>query len=256
MNTVQIGSKTFTGPAGWADITPRHFRQLLNWRIGLDSDPAGRWVLLELWYGIGHKYWHKLSDDNRVSLISLLDFLDTRPERWMLPKLRIGKRTYIGPGDGLDFLTFGEFMYAQAARDRYRSDGQPEDLAELMASLYRPRAFFFQPSGEGYRKLFDIREHPEQIKRVSIVPVEIQQGVLMNFEGCLDRFPTQFPHLFKQSGQGDGGGSWLDVGLSLARQTSALGTFAQLERSNLFLVLSTLDAIMKENEELKAKLEK
>lgn len=253
MNVVQIGGKTFAGPASWDEITPRQFRQLLNWRVRLDNDPAGRWALLHLWYGIRYRLTRLLTDEQRVDLLALLDFLDERPERWLLPRLRVKTRTYVGPGDGLEYLTFGEFMYAQASRDRYQNDEQPADLAKLVASLYRPKARPWQPAGDADRQRFDRRQFDAQALRMARLPRPLQLGILMNYEGCLDRFPAQFPHLFAG---GDGGdSSWLDVGLSLARQTSALGTFAQLEQTDLFLVLTTLDAIMRENEQLRKQAE-
>lgn len=255
MNVIVIGRNKFTGPKSWDDITPRHFLQLLNWRICLGGEPAGRWALLQLWYGIRYRHTRLLDDAQREWLISHLDFLDQAPERWILPKLKLKRRTYIGPGDGLEYLSFGEFMHAQAARDKYLSTGLTTDLAALMASLYRPKAFFWQKSGEANRQLFDMRTLTRQVSLLAHFPESVALGTLLNYEGCLERFPTQFEYLFNQSGQGDQGGTWLDVGLSLARQTSALGTFAQLEQTNLFLVLTTLDALMKENAELKAKLE-
>lgn len=256
MNVIVIGRKKFTGPASWEEITPRHFLQLLNWRIRLGGDPAGRWALLQLWYGIRYAHTRLLDDVQREWLISHLDFLDQAPERWLLPKLKRKGKTYIGPGDGLEYLSFGEFMHAQAARDKYLSTRQTTDLAQLLASLYRPKAWlFWQARGEASRQVFDIRKHTRQVDLMAHFPESVALGTLFNYEGCLERFPAQFAYLFTQTGTSDEGGTWLDVGLSLARQTSALGTFAQLEQTNLFLVLTTLDALMKENAEMKKKLE-
>lgn len=254
MNTLRIGKKRFTGPSCWEEITPRHYLQLLNWRIRLGSNPAGKWTLLRLWYGIRYRHVWRLTDEQRMDLAALLDFVEERPERWMLPAISLRGKAYRGPGDGLEYLNFGEFMHGQAARDRFTSGGTMTDLAELLASLYQPRAFFWQASGENRRRLFDMRRHPDQIRVMAHAPESVSMGILLNFEGCLDRFPDQFPHLFSQHAESAGAGTWLDVGLSLARQTGALGTFAQIEQTNLFLVLTTLDALMKENEELSAKM--
>ncbi|GAB2571757.1 hypothetical protein [Spirosoma areae] len=255
MNVIVIGLKKFTGPASWDEITPKQFLQFLNWQIRFGGDPSGRFALLQLWYGIRYTTFRLLDDEQRLDVLALLDFLDTLPERWLLPSLKLRARAYIGPGDGLDFLTFGEFMYAQAARDRYRETGTANYLADLAAALYRPKARFWQKSGEARRSLFDARTHAEQANRMAELPASVQQGILLNFEGCLAEFPAQFTHLFTRNPGGSEGGSWLDVGLSLARQTGALGTFADLEKTELFLVLTTLDALMNENAELKAKLE-
>ena len=257
MNVVVLGKRKFIGPSSWEEITPKHFLQLLNWRVQLGGEPAGRFVLLQLWYGIRYRDFRLLSDDDRVFLLSHLDFLDQRPERWMLPQLRVNTRLYVGPGDGLEQLTFAEFMYAQAARDRFMATGLISNLSDLAAALYRSKAIFWQKAGDAQRSLFDSRRYDLESRNMSRLPETVLQGILMNYEGCLDRFPEQFEYLFKSSSESESeGGTWLDVGLGLARQTGALGTFAELERSNLFLVLTMLDAIMKENAELKAKLDK
>lgn len=256
MNRVVIGRRKFSGPASWDEITPRRFLQFLNWRIRLGSDPSGKWALLQLWYRIRYRDLRLLDDAQRSEVLSLLGFLDERPERWILPKVMLNYRSYIGPGDGLDYLTFAEFMRAQAARDAFYATGMAIHLGELVAALYRPRAFFFQTAGEAKRQLFDIRSYDDQAQRMCKLPASMQQGILMNYEGCLDKFPAQFKYLFNAPEGGSEGGTWLDVGLSLARQTNALGTFVQLEQSNLFLVLSTLDALMKEQAEMEEKLKK
>jgi hypothetical protein len=90
---------------------------------------------------------------------------------------------------------------------------------------------------------------------MQVLPEAVQLGILMNFEGCLDRFPEQYPNLYDNP-SGEEGGTWLDTGINLARSTPALGTFNELERQNLDLVLRMLDAIMKEQKELKAQSEK
>lgn len=255
MNVIGIGSWEFRGPSGWDELTPRQFHQVMNWRVRLGSDLAGRIVLLNLWYKIKPEHWRLLSADQRVDLLQVLDFLDLRPDRWMLPIVSLNGRRYIGPGDGLDFLTFAEFMYAQSARERYLNSGSEQELSSLAAAIYRPRALFFQKKGEAGRQLFDFRTHAEQARTMARLPLETLQGILMNYEGCLDRFPGQFTHLFNARTEASDGGNWVKVGLSLARQTGALGTFEQLERTNLFLVLTTLDDLMKEHNDLKEKLD-
>lgn len=255
MNTVQIGKLTFSGPENWAELTTRQFMQYLNWRVRLGGTPAGRWALLRLWYGISLSVLRKLTDEQRTDLLALLDFIDTRPERWMLPRIRRGFESYVGPGDGLENLTYGEFMYAEASRLRYVDREQPGDLADLTAALYRPRARFWQKTGFGGRTLFDNRRLDEQAARLKRLPETILQGVLMNYVGCLERFPQEFSDLYAGSSGNASDGTWLDVGLSLARSTGALGSFHELERTNLYLVLTTLNALMKEAAEAKKRAE-
>lgn len=253
MNVIAIGANKFTGPSGWDELSTRQFLELMNWRTKLGSQPAGRWVLLQLWYGIRYRHVRALSDEQRVDLLALLDFVDSLPGRWMLPTLTVNGRCWIGPGEGLKDLTFGEFLYAQPARERYSEHGDPKELIKLATALYRPRALFFQARGDNHRQLFDAREYEAQCEQLSALPPSVLLGILLCYDACLSQFPAEHPNLY--SGSTGGGGSWLDVGLSLARQTPALGNFHELEKTNLYLVMTTLDAIIKENELLTKKLE-
>lgn len=253
MNSVVIGLKPFSGPEGYHELTPEQYWQAMNWRVRLGSDPAGRFGLLHTWYKIRYRHLSRLDDEQRLALLSLLDFLDTRPERWMTPRVRVGAGLYVGPGDGLELLSFGEFIRAEAARTRYLNGEDRGDLAALAAALYRPRALPLQVYTEGGRRPFDDRHYQAQCQRFERLDDATLQGILFNYQGCLDTYPDQFKHLFsgKKSEQNDDH-TWLDVGLSMARQTSALGNFTQLEAQNLYLVLTSLDAMMREAAELKA----
>lgn len=256
MHVIHIGQGRFAGPASWDEITPRQFRQYLNW-LASGADIAGMFTLLQLWYGIRYRHSRLLDDDQRTDLLAVLDWITTPPSRWMLPRLRVGFDQIIGPGNDLEYLTFGEFMYAQAAFDRYLDDNDVTHLPELIAALYRYRARPWQIAGYAQRQPFDPRKHERTTRQMRSLPLAIQLGIVLNFQGCLETFPAQFPCLFSGKGSaGDGSYTWLDVGLSLARQTSALGTFAQMESTNLFLVLTSLDAIMSEQKTMADRLKK
>ena len=79
-------------------------------------------------------------------------------------------------------------------------------------------------------------------------------GTHYNYVGARTELIRLFPRIFTPaSGEGDSSSNtWLDVGLSLARQTGALGTYAQLEQTNVYLVLTTLQALIEEADKLKA----
>ncbi|WP_234733229.1 hypothetical protein [Tellurirhabdus bombi] len=229
----------------------------MRWQLTLQASLEGQIVLLQLWYRIPGRWLQRLDGEKLTRLLKLLEFLHQLPTRWMMSRLCLGFRTYVGPGDNLECLTFGEFMFAEAAVSRYRAGKNREDLAELAAVLYQPRALPWQKESDGKRAVFDRRRLEGAKKRFLRLSDAVLHGILLNYTGCMEAFPVQFEYLFKRSDESGGAsGTWLDVGLNLARNTGALGTFQQLEQTNLFLVLPTLDKMIQESEEFKTNLEK
>ncbi|CCH01637.1 hypothetical protein FAES_3630 [Fibrella aestuarina BUZ 2] len=244
----------YRGPSGWADLNPKQFLQFMAWQLKLDGAPAGKFALLQLWYKIPYLALRQLAPEQLASLCELLDWTLTLPDRWLLPRLVRGGRLWIGPGDGLRYLPFGAFMFAESALLAYTDEPQPKHLVDLAASLYAPRARFWQQKTEGGRLGFDRLRLPAHEAVMEQLPEAVLKGVYLCYVGARQPFPDQFTHLFKPPKPGGSGGestSWLDVGLNLASKTGALGTFAELEKQPTFLVLTMLDALIGENERLK-----
>jgi hypothetical protein len=249
MIPIEFGGHRFSGPGAWSDLTPKWYRQWVRWqRKG--APHVGLYALLRIWYKLKKKHLDLLDDDQRAVLVdTLFSFLSERPSHWMQPRLRVWLRRYRGPGDRLQHLTFGEFMFAESARSGIGETPTNEQMAELAAALYRP----YQAGAQGERSALDKGAFDRQIKRFSYLSTDTLQGVLINYYGCHDQLVARFENLYPKTKteSSEEGGSWLDVGLNLARQTGALGTFNQLEQTNVYLVLSVLDSVMREQAELK-----
>jgi hypothetical protein len=255
MIPVEFGGYAFSGPGGWADLTPKRYRYWVRWqRTG--AQHVGLYALLKLWFRMKTKHLQLLDDDQRATLVdTVFGFLSERPSHWLQPRIRIGWRRYQGPGDRLQYLTFGEFMFAESARQSFSEEPTPEQTAELAAAIYRP----YDSKREGGRSAFDGVTYDQQIRRFGRLPIDVLHGILINYYGCHDQLVTRFEHLYskRKVESSDGSGSstgWLDVGLNLARQTGALGSFHELERTNVYLVLTVLDNVMKEQAELDEKM--
>ncbi|MFD1143040.1 hypothetical protein ACFQ4C_18075 [Larkinella insperata] len=245
-----------TGPNTWEEVTPKQWLQWVRWQMGFGGADSAIFLLLQLWYGFTPAMIRRFSEDQKVQLLALLDWSNSRPSRWMLPnfRTRLG-RQYVGPGDQLQHLSFGEFIFAEAARSRYLDTNIRADLVELTAVLYRASAWPWQKKIDGARTAFDRSTLDSACKALDKLPDAIHQATLINYLGCVDVLPTQFPNLFEppKKTSTESGGTWLDVGLNLARQSSVFGTYHQLESTNLYLVLSTLDTMQREAKELEAK---
>lgn len=231
----------FLGPGDWADLTPT---QYLEWCRSLNVEAGtGQFALLQRWYGLRYRDVRLLDDEQKVQLLAVLDWTHERPSRWMIPTLGSRLGYFDGPGDRLAALTFGEFMFAEAAR-------AANLRAELAGALYHPRS---------NERAFSERGINERGTRFAKLPAEMLEGILINYLGCLDIIGERFRRVFPLPKTGDdeelnlgsdSSSNWLDIALGLARQTGALGTFQQLQQTNLFLVLPVLEQLLKEQAEL------
>lgn len=232
--TVNGQNMTFLGPESWEEVTPRMYRQ---WLRSLDQE-GGEFALMQIWFGLRYIHMRWLDEEQRLALVNAIAFTNARPRKWMLPHLQnpLAGRLY-GPGSALEHLTFGEFMAAETAR-------QQEDTAMLGAVLYAPAG----------KRRFDPAAIERRLGRFTRQHKADLNSILINYLGCMDALAERFRFVFRP-GNGEGAaGSWLDIGLSLARQTNALGTYTDLESTNIYLVLPVLDAILKEQAELEKKM--
>ena len=239
-------TKTFTGPFAWPEVTPKQYLEWVRWQTTLQGDAAVRFFLLVHWYGVPRRLLEQMTDEHRERLARMLDWSLQVPDCWKLESLFVGANRYVGPGDRLKWLTFGEYMFADNAARR-------RDLPALAAALYRPiRRLYMTPTAYN-RTPFHPATLERQTKAFARLPTEVLDGIFLNYLGATEHFASSFPHLCKPApADSDAGSNWLEVGISLARQTSALGSFHEIERTNLFLVLRTLDSVLADQEKIEA----
>lgn len=238
------GPKYFTGPAGWDEITPDQYLHWVRWQTDMAGDPAVRFFLLVHWFGVPRYLIDHMTPEHQSDLLACLDWSQQVPDRWMLPELHMRANRWIGPGDRLGWLTFGEYMFADAA-------ARAKDYPRLAAALYRPVRRLYMPAGEWSRSDFNDKRLDDQARHFARLSPEILHGIYINYLGATEHFAQLFPRLCRPAkSESDTGAGWLDVGLSLARQTQALGSFRDIEKTSLFVVMTTLEAILEEQEKL------
>jgi hypothetical protein len=221
--------RVFRGPGSWEELTPDQYRQWAR-AVQLGNGDADAYALLMVWYGLRFRTLWQLEAEQRLQLLAVLEFTQHRPTRWMIPIIHQEGIPFVGPGDRLGNLTFGQFMFAESAR-------QQENYLELVWALYKPR----------WRWAWTT------LKTVDSATLD---AVRINYLGCIEQLASRFPRVFRPARKGENqtGGSWLDIGLSLARSTNALGTFQELEKANLYLVLPVLESLLQEQAEAEKKL--
>ncbi|MBO0946952.1 hypothetical protein [Fibrella forsythiae] len=234
----------YTLPDCWEDLTPTQWSQVE--RVLHDSIENYPFALLMLWSRLTLAHMDAMQPDQHLGLLALLDWLQTPPAKWMRPRLRVGIHRFFGPGDGLEKMSFGAFLFAEEALKQITA-GDLTALPDLAAACYVPRTWNGQP------KSFSMDALAERATLMNHhLAGRIAQGIHYNYVGARANLVRTFERVFQAAKDATGDPtSWLDVGLSLARQTGALGTYAQLEQTNVYLVLTTLQALIEEADKLK-----
>lgn len=133
----------------------------------------------------------------------------------LLPTLKVGRHTYVGPADGLNRATFDEVVTAYVKQNLYKQHADAAQkqryLAELVATLYRPRKWwwwlvrFFPDLSDGDARIaFNEATVKARAKRLAKLPTAELYAVLLYFEGCHSLFERIAPHVFSTKGVGEG----------------------------------------------------
>lgn len=225
-------------------------------------------ILLKILYQVPERYIKKLTHAQALQLASIMNFAfdpEVKIERWIIKKVFPGRHVLYGPSDTLDNISFGELMYADMNFKRYQETKKEDNLNKLIAVLYRRKSTDeeFKASGD-LRTSFNKVHLEAEAEYCATIKPEIKQGVLINYIGCRSIMASLFSNVFpfinreRETEHSDMQKqvSWLDVAIQLARKEHALGTIAEVEKHNAYLVLKVLDRVIQENEELENEISK
>lgn len=263
----------FGGPSAFSELTPRQAVGLARIRAGIADQPGLAVAALRLLYGVKPRqlrplldvdWLHRqgLSAEDRywtlaqgaellatmgwvgeidaealfiVNRFRVSDFRFGGPRAW-LDRLRFPTR-YVGPGHRLEHLSFGQFMWADAAY-------QNGDLTELAAILFTPNGKPFEAATvEARKRLF------EQLDGGLLLVIRDQYEDALHYLGrCFRRvFPRADPSLTPKKRKPQSAG-WVEVSLSMAQLD--VTKIPAIETTNLYLALKTLDRQLQQAEDL------
>ena len=227
MSKVQLGKSEIIIPGTWDEFTPLQLEALASYSLKqlpvqtfkvyamlflLGLRPGRKVDKTDMERKSGHaekedgyEYYHKarryiLTPSQMVQMSHCLSWmfrmndsdnsvmLDVKLRRCPYPKISGLHATLAGPGDGLERLTYEQFVWAQAYEQRLAE--HPEDMAKLLACLWHRG------------KAFD----PDRVEDDARIIAELPHAKIVVmywlWVGTLNWFTRQFPHVF--GGEGDG----------------------------------------------------
>ena len=255
---------TFKGPSDWDELDSTFFLSVMRARLKVEDHFQQAMALITVLFRVPEWYIKQLTHAQAIQLASCMNFVfdpEVKIEKWMIRKIFPNARfTLYGPGDTLENITFGELMYADMHFRRYQDTKNEDNLNKLIAVLYCRRS-----SDEEFKAHGDLRTAFNKVhldadaEYCASAKEEVKQGILVNYIGCRSIMTGLFKNVFplinndadpEQTDAPQKQASWLDVAIQLARKEHALGTIAEVEKHNAYLVLKVLDKVIQENEEL------
>jgi hypothetical protein len=258
MKTIQIQTHqsihSYTGPKGWEEVkSPSLFLQLFRLSVIGLAVPAARFMALRLVYAMPERVskllFNPKQDIERHLLLGeqLMETVrwiwDEVPRRrWHVPTLRVGWRTLHGPGDRLQHMTFGQFMFVERYFEATQEEGKnyQQDMRYLAACLYLPK-------GEGFRK----DSLSARARWMNTVPKDQLQAIRLNYLGLRYQLTLDFKEVFHAPGEEPAKkptppsatqAGWLDVALDLAGED--IRKLHDYEAEDLFLFMKLLQKVV------------
>ena len=262
MQNIQLTDKRtgkttgYTGAEKWGELTTPQFLAVMRAKSLLDDPFKQAVVLAQVLFDIPLELVQRLTTVQATQLAGVVTFVfegAVEIDQWHLTHLlRRGKSALYGPSETLGNICFGELMFADLYLRKYQKTKDLKDLDFLVAILYREGDGENRLTTGDTRNVFNKNLVEEQAKQLASIKEVTKQAVLVNYIGCRAVMAKSFPNVFPQRKVDEvvkeSRETWLDVGIQLARKEHALGTIAEVEATNAWLVLKVLDKVIGEVE--------
>ena len=180
----------------------------------------------------------------------------------LIPKLKIGRRTYTGPDESIGNCTAAEISKADTAFLVFQEKQEECYLDDLIAILYRPRKWWwpfkalFPELHEGdLRRRFNDYTVKRRAKRMVKLPKEIKKAILIYYQGCKSEVVEEFPNAFdgKKSSNGLDFGM---TGLLLSLSGDKFGEFEKTKDTNFWLLMMEVETLAVEQKKAEERRKK
>lgn len=251
MHSVRIDTMERSLPSCWDELSRSQLLFVSRMLLKGLSVADFKVTALNRFLSIGRKQFLRISPEDVWSLGRTLDFIlkEVSLSRNRIPRVRIGLRRYIGPSDGLQNCSFGEFTLAHTCFEAYQSSRDFHALAELAAILYRRkkplwvlRKFFCESADPRVR--FNQRTVRRGARRFERLDPSVLYAVFLFFCGCVNSLPGRFPNVYRQKEDtvaSDTLSGWISLIISLADGRTDDEALDRVTRSNLYNVFMGLE---------------
>ena len=238
MTEIEINDKKYTAPSKWAELSQE---QLIIWMKVCEKKISASMALMfvsVVFSGIKKNLHFKLNVAQQIALSESFNFLlENKLTAWIIPTIKIGFKTFLGPSDYFSTSTIEEFSTAETYYHAYLKNKDEALLDLLIATLYRPASSI--NNGKDTRKVFAEVDVLRNARKMSKLDKHLRAAILFNYEGCRLSVMQRYPTLFIQ---GDGAADPARLpDLSPIIKTIAggkFGTYKQTKMEDLYVFLN------------------
>lgn len=161
----------------------------------------------------------------------------------------VGFREYYGVGDLLANMTYDEFMIVENKFASYSKLRDEQTLNEICGILFRPRQFFKDELVAFHENM--VAKRGRKFKGINPL---IKLIILHYYISCRDNLTTYFNKLFgvKEHENRSSSSQWFEIKFHIAG--TKFGSFEEVGKMKIIVILKHLQMIAIENEELRQKM--
>lgn len=182
-------------PGGWGDLTPKEYAAVLTIIQQYPLVDECILMLLKFFIKVDPLKFMLISPDLLMhQLWPLLKFTLEPPlhTESFVPNLKSDSDVvFNGPANGLEGITVQQMLFAQARYKVFTNTRKPDDLYDLLATLYTNKPYN------------NTTEQFEESRRfIKGLNIDVLMVAFQSFSGMLGTLPGRFPETFKENGSG------------------------------------------------------
>ncbi len=241
-------------PKGWNELEDWQLERICEALYTMEGDARDLRIIANLFGKEGNVL---ISESDARQLLAFINGESGRTKA--IEPFKIGMFNVYGPGDRLNFSSFGEYIKAEAYFFDFLEKKSIESLDKLCATLYRSAPIFrLKAKGTDWRKPFDSNFVEADAERWKSVPLGKKLAIASFFNGSKDAIARVFPKIFKKprksaTQEPRDKAIWLK---SLSRLADGLQNYDVILNSRLTLVFFEISRVLDDHEKMKEEFER
>lgn len=259
MHIINIGDQEYKSPSKWDEVTTRDLLEIATYTGSERYASFTSFFLIVSLFRIPKKLFIHLKQSQKIQLTACVDWVFTKNSlsRWLIKLVKVGSTTLYGPQNKLSDLTAEEFMYAEAAYERWLETTDTVYFDTLFAVLYRKKRFFFNK-----RVAFNAEKIAQYEQMAKKVRPYVKKAIAINYSGCRNLIIDRHMYIWEKAEANAKEISkkvpktlWASIFMDAA-ETGVFGPWETIIKTNLWLVLSHIDKKARQFKELEGKNKK
>jgi hypothetical protein len=190
MLTLQLAKKQLILPSSWVELSNRQLTFAVKMLSAFPLYEAQLRIVFYMMPFAWKRIFKNCSDIERNAIRLEFDFLTQSPvfEKWLFPKIWIGFKPYLGPGDLFGNLNVRQFARANFYLNKYSQSEDEIYLNKFLACIFL-----------GRRDSFSDKILQANYPKFARISKAKKQAIALNFTAVREFVLSQLPYAFTKS---------------------------------------------------------